>query len=342
MSKTYPIEKSPLYRIRNRRKLAVLLGLPENYFSYKHQHEYYEFSRPKPNGDGERHFTVPSEELKLIQKILCRLLTRIETSDWVMSGKKHCSYITNAEKHVQNQFVKTMDISQFYDSVQKKHIYKMFKETFRMAEDISWIMTDLVTYKGVLPTGSPSSQPIVYWTYFDMFAEINRIANDRGCLFTLYVDDMTFSSKVPISQDLRKAVAEQLKQNGLKAKNSKDHYYQANEMKVVTGVGLRDGEKVVLNQKRKAILEQYQKCKETRNIYEIEKLKGMLCSQRQVEKDIFPEIANFVKHYDFELKIMARNRFYKNRRKRTSVRKRVEKLSSVKYNKEIENMNLSR
>ena len=68
MSKTYPIEKSPLYRIRNRRKLAVLLGLPENYFSHKHQHEYYEFSRPKPNGDGERHFTVPSEELKLIQK----------------------------------------------------------------------------------------------------------------------------------------------------------------------------------------------------------------------------------------------------------------------------------
>lgn len=340
MSKTYPIEKSPLYRMRNRRKLAVLLGLPENYFSHKQQYEYYEFSRPKPNGDGERHFTVPTEELKLIQKILCRLLTRIETPDWVMSGKKHCSYITNAEKHVKNQFVKTMDISQFYDSVQRKHIYKMFKETFRMEADISWIMTDLVTYKGVLPTGSPSSQLIVYWTYCDMFAEINRIAKDKGCLFTLYVDDMTFSSQYPINKELREAVAEQLKQSGLKAKNSKDHYYQANVTKVITGVGVKDGEKVVLNKKRKAILEQYQKCKETRNIYEIEKLKGMLCSQRQIEKGIFPEIANFVKHYDSELKMMARNRFYKNRRKRTSVRKRLEKLSSVEYNKEVEDKEL--
>lgn len=322
MSKTYSIEKSPLYRLRNRRKLAVLLGLPENYFSHKQQYEYYEFSRPKPNGDGERHFTVPTEELKLVQKILCRLLKRIETPDWVMSGKKHCSYITNAEKHIQNHFVKTMDISRFYDSVQRKHIYKMFKETFKMAEDISWIMTDLVTYKGVLPTGSPSSQLIVYWTYADMFAEINRIANDNGCLFSLYVDDMTFSSKVPISQEVRKTVAEQLKKSGLKAKNSKDHYYQANVMKVVTGVGLKDGKKVVLNSKRNAILEQYRRCKETRNIYEIEKLKGMLCSQRQIEKDIFPEIANFVKHYESELKIMARNRFYKNKRKHACMRRR--------------------
>lgn len=328
--------------MRNRRKLAILLGLPENYFSHKQQYEYYEFSKPKSNGDGERHFTVPLEELKLIQKVLCRLLTRIETPDWVMSGKKHCSYITNAERHVENQFVKTMDISQFYDSVQRKHIYKMFKDTFKMAEDISWLMTELVTYKGVLPTGSPSSQLIVYWTYSNMFANINRIAIDKSCLFTLYVDDMTFSSQYPISQELREAVAEQLKQNGLKAKNSKDHYYQAKAMKVITGVGLKDGAKVVLNKKRKAILEQYQKCKETRDIYDIEKLNGMLCSQRQIEKDIFPEIANFIKHYESELKIMARNRFYKNRRKRTSVRKRLEKVSAMEYNKEIENMNLSR
>lgn len=316
MPKTYKIEKSPLYRMRNRRKLAVLLGLPENYFSHKPEHEYYEFSNLKPNGDGERNFTVPSEELKRIQKVLCRLLMRIETPNWVMSGKKCCSYITNAERHAGNKFVKTMDISQFYDSVKRKHIYNMFKDTFRMAEDISWLMTDLVTYKGVLPTGSPSSQLVVFWAYSNMFTEINRIAEDKGCLFTLYVDDMTFSSQYPISQELREDISSRLKENGLKAKNSKDHYYQANTMKVITGVGLKGGDKVVLNRKRKAILELYQKCKETQNIYDIEKLKGMLYSQRQIEKGIFPEIANFIKHYEAELKIMARNRFYKNRRKR--------------------------
>ncbi len=338
MSKVYKIEKSPLYRMRNRRKLAVLLGLPQNYFLHRLEYEYSEFSRQKPNGDGERHFTVPSEELKLVQRVLCRLLTRIETPDWVMSGKKHCSYITNAERHVGNQFVKTMDISKFYDSVQRKYIYKMFRDTFKMAEDISWLMTSLVTYKDVLPTGSPSSQLIVYWAYANMFNEINEIAHAKDCVFTLYVDDMTFSSEKPISKELREAVAEQLKKNGLKAKNNKDHYYQADATKVITGVGIKNGEKVVLNRKRQAILEQYQKCKTSQNLYDIEKLNGMLCSMRQIERRIFPEIENFIKHYETDLKIMARNRFYKSRRKRTSVRKMLEKISTMEYNKEKENV----
>lgn len=341
MSKIYKIEQSPLYRMRNKRKLAVLFGLPKNYFSHRSEYNYFEFSKPKPNGDGERHFTVPSEELKLIQKALCRLLMRIETPEWVMSGKKHCSYITNAERHKNCKFLKTMDISQFYDSVQKRYIYRMFRDIFKMADDIAWLMTELVTYKGILPTGSPSSQLIVYWTYSQMFEKIQKIANDKGCFFTLYVDDMTFSSQYPISNELRTDVAKELKKNGLKAQMSKDHYYQADAMKVITGVGVKNGQVVVLNRKRKAILEQYQKCKETKNIYDVEKLNGMLCSIRQIEKDIFPQIENYVKHYEAELKVMARNRFYKNRRKRTSVRKRLEKASTMKYNN-IENISLSR
>lgn len=163
----------------------------------------------------------------------------------------------------------------------------------------------------------------------------------RDAFFTLYVDDMTFSSQYPISNELRTDVAKELKKNGLKAQMSKDHYYQADAMKVITGVGVKNGQMVVLNRKRKAILEQYQKCKETKNIYDVEKLNGMLCSIRQIEKDIFPQIENYVKHYEAELKVMARNRFYKTRRKRTSVRKRLEKASTMKYNN-IENISLSR
>lgn len=319
MSKCYKIENSPLYRMRNRRKLAILLGVPSNYFSYIHEFQYDKFSRPKPNGNGQRCFTVPVGEIKIIQKRICQLLSRIETPDWVISGKKHFSYITNAEKHQDNNFVKTMDISKFYDSVQKKYIYHMFTDKFKMAEDISRLMTNLVTYKGVLPTGSPSSQLIVYWSYSDMFEKIREIAIEKGCLFTLYVDDMIFSSKYPIERELRDSVAKILKHNGLKAKNSKDHYYQSNKLKVITGVGLLNGNKVVLNKKREEILQQYQKCKVTNNIYDIEKLNGMLCAQRQIEKDIFPEIANYIKHYETKLCVMAKNRYYRGRRKNNFV-----------------------
>ncbi|MBQ8298863.1 MAG: RNA-directed DNA polymerase [Clostridia bacterium] len=321
MSKMYALEQSPLYRMRNKKKLATLLGISTNYLMQEHGQDYYKFSRPKPNGDGTRNFTVPSDELKYAQKKLCRLLSRIQTPDWVISGKKNHSYITNAEKHIENTFVKTMDISKFYDSSERKYVYRMFKETFKMAEDIAWLMTELVMYENMLPTGSPSSQLIVYWAYCDMFNEINQIANERACIFTLYVDDMTFSSKTPITKELRQEVCNQLKKYGLIAKSKKDHYYQGNTVKVITGVGINDGQKVVLNNKRKRILEQFEKCKTSNKIYDIEKLNGMLCALRQIEPEIFPEIYNYIKHYDSELKLMARNRFFKHRRKRRKIEK---------------------
>lgn len=321
MSKIYALEQSPLYRMRNKKKLANLLGISTNYLTQGHSQDYYKFSRPKPNGDGIRHFTVPSDELKYVLKKLCKLLSRIQTPDWVISGKKNHSYITNAEKHIENTFVKTMDISKFYDSAQRKYVYRMFKETFKMAEDIAWLMTELVMYEDMLPTGSPSSQLIIYWAYRDMFNEINQIATERACVFTLYVDDMTFSSKTPITKELRQEVCSQLKKYGLIAKSKKDHYYQGDTVKVITGVGINHGHKVVLNNKRKRILEQFEKCKASKNICDIEKLNGMLCALRQIEPEIFPEIYSYIKHYDSELKLRTRNRFFRYRRKRRKFKK---------------------
>jgi hypothetical protein len=310
----YVLEKSPLYKMRNRRKLANLLGVSVRYLNQFHEKEYYKYSEPKPNGDGERTYTVPLNELKRVQKRVCVLLSRIETPDWVMAGKKKCSYITNAEWHMNNVYIKTMDISKFYDSVKRKYVYKMFAETFKMADDIAEIMTKLVMYENMLPTGSPSSLLIVYWAYCNMFEAINKLAEEYDCTFTLYVDDMTFSSKKPISNELRNQVNYVLLKYNLRAKKSKDHYYQGKTAKMITGVGIYDGHKVVRNNKRIEIIKQFEKCKKYNDIYEIEKLRGKLCSLRQIEPDIFPEIYNFVKHYDLELNTMARKRYYKKQR----------------------------
>lgn len=314
MSKSYSLEQSPLYRLRNRRKLADYLNLTENYFSVKHDYIYNQFSKPKSNGDGKREFTVPPTDLKIIQRQICKRMKRIETPEWVMSGKKSCSYITNAEVHVQNKYIKTMDISKFYDSAQRSRIYKMFFRTFKMGHDIAWIMTELVTYNGVLPTGSPSSQLIVYWTYCNMFDMINNLAKQYNCHFSLYVDDMTFSSDKPISSKLREEVTILLKKHGLKSKSQKDHYYQAKDFKVVTGVGIRQGNKIVPNSKRKKIIELYEECKKNPNIYKIEKLSGTLCSLRQTEPNIFPEIYNYVLHYNDELRKLSKERSYRIKR----------------------------
>ena len=60
--------------------------------------------------------------------------------------------------------------------------------------DVAKILTDIVTYEKCIPTGCPTSQLIAYYAYEDMFAGIKKIADNHGCLFSLYVDAMTFSS----------------------------------------------------------------------------------------------------------------------------------------------------
>ena len=75
-------------------------------------------------------------------------MSRIETPQWVISVKKKHSYISNARNHCRNYNVKTMDISQFYDSAKRKYVYSIFKEKFLMEDDIAWIMRDLVMCGG--------------------------------------------------------------------------------------------------------------------------------------------------------------------------------------------------
>lgn len=307
-NKTYRIEKSPLYRLRNRRKLALLLNLEENYFKKQHKYEYHEFYKFKSDGKGKRFFSVPPKELKKIQQRICILLSRIETPEWVKSGKKNESYITNAKEHINQPVMKTMDISHFYDSVNYRLVFHMFKETFCMSDDIAIILTKLVTFKQMLPTGSPSSQQVAYWTFKDMFQEINELAKLNGCIFTLYVDDMTFSSQKLIPKSFRNQVASILKKNQLMAKEQKDHHYDKNRLKRTTGVGIRNGKLVVLNKRRKEIIEQFKLCKETDDIEKIEKLNGMFQSIRQIEPDIFPSICAYLNHNKERLKELSKIR----------------------------------
>ena len=141
-----------------------------------------------------------------------------------------------------------------------------------------------------------------------MFNEIYILAGENEYTFSLYVDDMTFSANKPISRQFRNEVALILKKYGLIAKEKKDHFYDKKSLAITTGVGIKEGRLVVLNSKRKAIIDQYKLCKEKDEIREIEKLNGMLCAVRQIEPEIFPSIYAYVKYNENRLKEYSKKR----------------------------------
>lgn len=299
----YELEKSFFYRLRNRKKLSEYLELDPRFFntlSYKKFIVYKNFDLIKPNG-GIRNINNPEKTLKAIQKVILKYLSRIETPDWLISGKRGRSYINNGIFHKEGSYVHTADIKTFYNNCKRTHIYKMFLNTFKMSPDIAGIMTDLVAHNNCLPTGSPVSQLIAYWTYNNIFKNIENFALKHDAKFSLYVDDMTFSSNKPISKMMIFEIEKELKSVQLEFKRSKNRFYSKHEYKLVTGVAIDPNKNIrVPNKLRKSILENWKELQKITNTKErVKKIRSLVgrlrCAQR-IEPNIFTGISNQAKN----------------------------------------------
>lgn len=308
--KTYFLEKSPLYRLENKRILEQLIGLEkgqsrkgkiEELCNYSH----FEHIQNKKN----RMIENPDYLLKKLQKKLLKLLQRIETPNWLKSGKKGCSYIDNAAYHKDNPEVLTVDIMKFYPSCKQKYVFQMFCKTFKMSEDVAGAMTRLVTIDGHLPTGSPTSQILAYWTFNVMFNEIKQLCDENNLVFSLYVDDMTFSSHERISEQFITDLNIIINRHGLKLKKSKQKYYGKFDFKLITGVAIdKSGELQVKNGLRHNVKKEFDEIKDLDSKKQpvsdkkIKRLKGLLSSAKQVEGDIYPSINKYLENRIEEIK----------------------------------------
>ena len=141
-----------------------------------------------------------------------------------MSGEKGKSYKDNGMAHVNSDYCLTMDIRNFYDNCNRNSVYQFFKLKMLTSSDVAKILTDIVTYNNIIPTGSPTSQLIAYYAYEDMFNELNEFAKQLECTFSLYVDDMTFSSNRPLSKKVLSNINKILHKYGHRLKFSKVKY----------------------------------------------------------------------------------------------------------------------
>ena len=304
MIKEYKLEQSPLYKLRNKQKLAELLGLQKNYFRKKHIYKYSEFYKKKPDGS-KRTLNNPEKSLKTIQKRIFKLLNRIEKPSWVISGKKGKSYVDNARVHQFNDNVCTIDIEKFYDSTREVYVYNFLKYTMKMATDVAAVITDLVTYNNRIPTGTPTSQLIAFWAYKNIFTKIYEMCKENGITFSLYVDDITLSSNKIINKKIKYIINNLLNLKELNIKKTKTKFFSKKSNKSVTGTIIDSNKNIKLeNSKRKEIIELYRECinPNTYTIKKLVKLNGKMNDANQVEKGIFKSFTSYLKKHSKEIK----------------------------------------
>lgn len=297
----YPLTQSPLHRLKSKRDLAELLETPVSILKkIEPGSHYHTFQMPKADGT-TRKVSAPDEQLKKIQRRLLNLLQRIETPDWLISGTQKKSYIDNAAYHAEAEYVLTIDIRKFYDNCKHKYVNRLFRDQFETSPDVAHILTQITTLSWGLPTGAPTSQLIAFFAYRNAFLQLDELAKTNGCKFTLYVDDITFSSKTPLASSLLlEESAKILHSVGHRLKYSKIKLYGMDKPKLITGVVL-DGEKVerVPNKLRLSIMRDLNTLRNCQiSTSENEKLQarllGRIHAARRIERRIFPEVYNFV------------------------------------------------
>ena len=301
----YRIDQCALYKCQSRKRLEGLLTIEAGDLkNIQSAIKYSSFQIPKKHSDEKRTITAPKKTLKAVQARILSLIERVERPEWLISGEKGKSYIDNGKAHQNSNYMLAIDIRKFYDNCKRNGVYLFFKERLKTSSDVAKILTDIVTYNNGIPTGCPTSQLIAYYAYEDMFLQIQQCAAAYGCVFTLYVDDMTFSSTVPFQHEkLLREVDIILRRYGHRPKYKKVKYYAKDKPKPITGTIVTPEHTMdVPNQLQEKVYNNFQKVKtiaEQCDPTAIEKATQSLLGQIQAAQNLdftrFPEIERLTK-----------------------------------------------
>lgn len=284
-NKTYNIENSPFYGLNSRKKLIDLLYISD-YKQLEYLAEdignYKVFDIKNKNKDTKRTIEEPKIFLKKVQKQFNNLLQRVETPDFVKAGKKGSCYVNNGQAHINGKYFYCTDIKKFFPNAKKEKVFQFLLYELKISNDIAYLLANILCYENHLPTGSPSSQLLTYWSYKKTFNDIYEKALSLNITMTLFVDDLTFSSSTTIPESFKEYVKSRIESVNLSINVKKSKTYSKNRYKKVTGTVVTPANKLAVPNKlqHKIFTLKY---KDSKTEKEIQSLKGMLNSARQIE-----------------------------------------------------------
>jgi retron-type reverse transcriptase len=285
-NKSYELKDSALYNLRTKRKLIALLGCSQQKLKALSEDSNYHVFNLVKEGKKPREIQAPNFVLNMIQTRIASLLVRVATPEYLYSGIKGRSNISNAKVHVGNHPVLTMDIKNFYPSITKKSIYNFFYSTMNAASDVAGILAEVCSYNNHIPTGSRISMPLSFWTNYKIYSDLNTLCIRESINMSIFVDDLSFSG-VNVDKLFQLKVKKIIESGGLIVHPKKTRLYHKDKPKLITGVIVGKDDIKVRREHHKAIYTLFSelgKCKDEKefNIMQ-KKLLGHLNAAGQIE-----------------------------------------------------------
>ncbi len=237
--KRYPLSQSVLFGMQSRAKLARQLGMSRKELDKlaKSADQHYWEREIEDDRGKTRHVEVPTHQLKTVHTKIAEYLRRIEPYEFVFCPVKGRSNVDNAVRHAKSREIRSLDIVEFYPSVPCRRVYWFFNTVMHCSSDVSATLAHLLTRADRLPTGSPSSDIVAHYAYYDLWADVSQLVEDAGCTLTLYMDDLVISGDA-VFDKLIWEVKKRIYATGLRY--HKERHYRKGRA-VVTGVAIRDG-----------------------------------------------------------------------------------------------------
>ena len=258
--KSYTIKDSPFYNLKNTNKLYELLhSTIDEIESLKVDAGNYAVFN-QVNGTKKRLIEHPSERLDKIHTRIASLLCRINLPNYLHSGVKGRSHITNAKEHLGVVNILTTDVKSFFPSTKREKVFNLFYSIFKCSPKVANLIADLCTYECHIPTGSRISMPLAFWANRNMFDELNVMAESHAIKMTVYVDDITFSGN-KVNRLFKSTVNKIIKKHEHIMHPTKTILYRKNEIKLVTGVIISSDNICIQNKQHKLIYQDIEQWK---------------------------------------------------------------------------------
>lgn len=228
--------------------------------------KYSVFPIRKKNGS-KRWIMAPNDDLKFIQQwIRHHILEKIEIHSAATGFVKGRGLLSNSSPHVDQELLLNIDLYRFFDSINSKRVYGLFK-TLGYHTNLSYDFAKLLCatapkiywqdikkeYKfkkkyikqklPILSQGSPASPVISNIICFMLDIRLTKLCESSGCSYTRYADDITISGnreKIPSLLTLKTII----RKEGFYINREKIKYIPNNKRQTVTGIVVNKKTKV--------------------------------------------------------------------------------------------------
>ena len=214
----------------------ILADIDSYYISWSKVKTDKDTGLPLTDADGNhrtRQLNSTKIELKRIQKrILTLLMSHVEIPTYAFGGVPKKDNIKNAKYHQGNKYIFTTDLRSFFPSISHNSVFEVYCNN-GYSPTVARILTKLTTYKYQLPQGVPTSTLLALLAFKSTGDKLYDYALQHNLKFSIFVDDITISSKVDFKQ-LVPDILDIIVSAGYKISHNKTHYSTKNP--IITGV----------------------------------------------------------------------------------------------------------